>query len=52
MIAEHVGTSTTLSKIIAMVKQAQRDKPAIQRLGDRVSAIFVPAVVAIAIITF
>jgi Cu+-exporting ATPase len=35
-----------------MVKEAQRDKPSIQRLGDRVSAVFVPVVVGIAILTF
>jgi Cu+-exporting ATPase len=52
MIAEQVGSSTTLSKIIALVKYAQRDKPSIQRLGDRVSAIFVPAVVGISGLTF
>jgi Cu+-exporting ATPase len=47
-----VGKATTLSRIIAMVKDAQHDKPSIQRLGDRVSAIFVPAVVGISLITF
>jgi len=47
-----VGKDTVLSKIIDMVKQAQTDKPNIQRLGDRVSAIFVPIVLGIALITF
>ena len=50
--AAAIGTGTTLSKIITLVKNAQHDKPRIQRLGDRVSAIFVPAVVGISIITF
>ncbi len=42
----------TLSKIVALVKEAQRNKPAIQKLGDRVSYIFVPAVILIALLTF
>lgn len=50
--ATAVGSSTTLSHIIEMVKNAQHDKPEIQRLGDRISAIFVPAVVIISIATF
>ncbi len=47
-----VGKDTVLSKIIEMVKQAQTEKPEIQRLGDKVSAVFVPIVVGIALITF
>src|SRR5205085_4342048 len=43
---------TTLSKIIGMVKQAQLSKPNIQRLGDRISNIFVPIVLVIACGTF
>src|SRR5690606_26545465 len=50
--AEKVGGDTVLSKIIEMVKSAQRDQPNIQRLGDRISAIFVPAVLIIAALTF
>jgi Cu+-exporting ATPase len=50
--ATATGSSTTLSRIIDLVKNAQHDKPTIQRLGDRVSAIFVPAVVAISLLTF
>jgi Cu+-exporting ATPase len=45
-------SGTLLSQVIELVKTAQTDKPNIQRLGDRVSAIFVPAVVLIAIIAF
>jgi len=50
--AEKVGNETVLSKIIQMVKNAQADQPDIQRLGDKVSAIFVPVVVGIASLTF
>lgn len=50
--AEKVGNETVLSKIIEMVKNAQQDQPNIQRLGDKISAIFVPIVLAIALITF
>ncbi len=52
MRALAVGGETVLSKIIEMVKSAQRDKPNIQRLGDKVSAVFVPVVVAVAVLTF
>jgi Cu+-exporting ATPase len=43
---------TILSQIIEMVKKAQTNKPNIQKLGDKVSAIFVPAVVIISLVTF
>lgn len=46
------GGDTVLSQIITLVKQAQQDKPDIQKLGDRVSAIFVPSVLGIAALTF
>lgn len=52
MQAKAVGNQTVIAAIIKMVKEAQRDKPSIQRLGDRVSAVFVPVVVGIAILTF
>jgi len=42
----------TLAKIIDLVKTAQADKPSIQRLADCVSAVFVPVVIGIAILTF
>jgi Cu+-exporting ATPase len=42
----------TLAKIIDLVKTAQADKPSLQRLADRVSAIFVPVVIGISILTF
>ncbi|MCO6430729.1 MAG: cadmium-translocating P-type ATPase [Deltaproteobacteria bacterium] len=47
-----VGENTVLSGIIKLVKETQRNKPEIQRLGDRVSAVFVPIVLLIAFITF
>jgi P-type Cu+ transporter len=52
MTAEKVGSETVLSQIIEMVRNAQSKRPEIQKLGDRISAVFVPVVVAIAIITF
>lgn len=47
-----VGSGTALSNIIKLVNQAQAAKPAMQRLADKISAIFVPAVVGISILTF
>ena len=52
MIAEVVGMDTALSQIIALVKRSQQNKPNIQRLGDKISAVFVPVVLAISAITF
>ncbi|MBK8703829.1 MAG: cadmium-translocating P-type ATPase [Saprospiraceae bacterium] len=45
------GRDTVLSQMIELVKTAQRDKPDIQRLADRISAIFVPVVVSISLLT-
>lgn len=47
--ASAVGSHTTLSRIIRMVRQAQSSKPEIGQLADKISAIFVPVVVAIAL---
>lgn len=47
-----VGTETTLARIIRMVESAQSAKAPIQRIVDRVSAVFVPVVLAIAAVTF
>ena len=47
-----VGENSTLAKMIHLVENAQVAKPAVQRLVDRVSAIFVPTVVALAGVTF
>ncbi|MGY5803726.1 heavy metal translocating P-type ATPase [Rhizobium sp. LEGMi12c] len=52
MQAEKVGADTTLSRIVELVAKAQRSRAPIQTMVDRVSAIFVPAVVAAAIIAF
>ena len=50
--AEKVGADTMLAQIITMVRQAQASKAPIQRLADAVSGYFVPAVIAVAIVTF
>jgi Cu+-exporting ATPase len=52
MNAEKVGNNTMLSKIIALVKDASNTKPKIQKLADRISAVFVPVVIFIALLTF
>jgi len=52
MRAEKVGADTLLSRIVAMVAEAQRSRAPIQKLADVVAGYFVPAVVLIAIATF
>jgi len=52
MRAERVGSETLLARIVQMVGQAQRSRAPIQRLADKVAAWFVPAVVAVAAVTF
>ena len=52
MRAEKVGADTLLSRIVAMVADAQRSRAPIQKLADTVAAVFVPIVIAIAVITF
>ncbi|MEO6055799.1 MAG: heavy metal translocating P-type ATPase [Gemmatimonadales bacterium] len=49
---ERTGGDTVLSRIIRLVQQAQGSKAPIQRLADRISAVFVPVVLSIAVITF
>ncbi|WP_159651467.1 copper-translocating P-type ATPase [Vibrio atypicus] len=49
--ATGVGSNTMLSRIISMVKEAQSSKPAIAKLADQISSVFVPVVVAIAILS-
>lgn len=50
--AQRVGKDTVLAQIVQLVQQAQSSKAPIQRLADRVTGWFVPAVIAIAIATF
>ena len=52
MKAEKVGSDTLLSQIVSMVAEAQRSRAPIQGLADKVAAIFVPTVVAAAVLTF
>jgi Cu+-exporting ATPase len=52
MEAQRVGADTMLSRIVRLVSEAQRSRAPIQRLADRVSAWFVPAVIAVALATF
>ncbi|MFA9470435.1 MAG: copper-translocating P-type ATPase [Deltaproteobacteria bacterium] len=50
--AEKVGTETLLSRIVAMVAEAQRSRAPIQKLADVVAGYFVPIVIGVAIVTF
>jgi Cu+-exporting ATPase len=52
MKAERIGSETVLARIIAMVADAQRSRAPIQALADRIAAVFVPAVIGIALLTF
>lgn len=52
MQATKVGKQTALAQIIKLVKEAQANQPPIQKLADRVSAVFVPVVLLIAMATF
>ncbi len=47
-----VGKDTVLSNILTLVKQAQGEKPPIQQLADKISAVFVPVVLGLAVLTF
>lgn len=49
--ATRVGTATTLGRIQRLVEQAQQGKAPVQRLADRIAAVFVPAVVGLALLT-
>jgi Cu+-exporting ATPase len=52
MRAERVGAETLLAQIVKMVSAAQRSRAPIQKLADKVSSYFVPAVILVAVITF
>ena len=52
MRAERVGRDTLLAQIVQMVAEAQRSRAPIQRLADKVSAVFVPAVVGASVLAF
>lgn len=52
IVARRIGSETALAQIVALVSSAQADKAPIQRLADRVSNIFVPTVVGLALLTF
>ena len=50
ILAEKVGGETLLARIIALVSDAQRSRAPVQRLADRVAAVFVPVVIAVAVL--
>ena len=51
MRATRVGADTALAQIVRLVDEAQAGKAPVQRLADRVSAVFVPIVLALALVT-
>jgi Cu+-exporting ATPase len=51
-VAQRVGRETALAQIIRLVQEAQGSKAPIQAVADRVAAVFVPAIIAIALTTF
>jgi len=50
--AKRIGSETALAQIIALVRKAQNSKPSIGKLADKISAVFVPTVLIVAVITF
>jgi Cu+-exporting ATPase len=52
MRAERVGSETVLAQIVRLVSEAQRSRAPVQRLADATSRAFVPAVIAVALVTF
>ncbi|WP_295960590.1 heavy metal translocating P-type ATPase [uncultured Alistipes sp.] len=50
--AEKVGTETMLAHIVRLVQQAQGSKAPVQKLVDRISAVFVPVIIAVAVLSF
>jgi Cu+-exporting ATPase len=51
-LAENLGAGSTLAQIVRLLREAQGSRAPIQRVADRISAIFVPTVLGIAIVTF
>ena len=52
MRADKIGKDTLLARIVQMVAESQRSRAPIQRLADRVAGLFVPAVIAVAVLAF
>src|SRR5262245_11875673 len=52
MIAERVGADSLLMQVVALVERAQTSKANVQRLADRISAVFVPVVIGVALAAF
>jgi len=50
--AKRIGSETALAQIIALVRKAQNSKPSIGKLADKISAVFVPTVLIVAVVTF
>ena len=50
--ASAVGTGTQLAQMVRLVEEAQNEKASVQRLADRIAAVFVPAVLVVAAVTF
>ena len=50
--AEKVGTETMLAHIVRLVQQAQGSKAPVQKLVDRIAAVFVPVIIAVAVLSF
>ena len=50
--ATHTGADTAIAQLVGLVERAQADKATVQRLADRISSFFVPAVLALACVTF
>ena len=52
ILAQKVGVDTTLSQIVKMVKEAGASKAPLQKIADKIAAVFVPSVTFIAVVTF
>jgi Cu+-exporting ATPase len=52
MVAERVGADSLLMQVVALVERAQTSKAEVQKLADRIAAVFVPVVIAVALVAF